>query len=186
MQVLPRRLFSPPLLPVKCCQSIKALSSICRCRLSRLPPFSLGCVWCVSRVSPVQPPPSWQEFQSTNFLMILCGSCLVTGMTDDSPSHCFSPAVHPAVNTLPGAEWSPTNTLLLFGLHVWFSCLSFIHNDQFILVYVSRQRLPFPAFNNSFHSLQADGSPTYIKGCTLCLVLLLVPYVTNYICRPSD
>lgn len=55
---------------------------LCRFRSSRHRPFSPGCVWCVSRVSQVPPPPSWLECRSTNFPMIQCGSCRVTGTAE--------------------------------------------------------------------------------------------------------
>lgn len=54
---------------------------LCRYRLIPHSPCSLEHVWCVSPVSPVQPPLFWQECQSMNCLMTLHGSFHATSMT---------------------------------------------------------------------------------------------------------
>lgn len=61
-----------------------------RCLLSPRPPCSQGRVWCVSLVSPVQPPPSWPAYQSMNFPTILSGSFLENGTVCLAAPHSLS------------------------------------------------------------------------------------------------
>lgn len=102
-----------------------------------------------------------------------------------SVSLLFSDCPSCSENTT-GADWSLTTHFYCRAFWSEFLWMSFTLDDELTLVYFSRHRLSFPAFNKSIDLLQPDSGPTYIKGCTLCLVLLLLPCVTNYICLPSN
>lgn len=83
----------------------------------------------------------------------------MTGTTDNNLSHCFSLTVHPAVRTLQELIGPLQHTFIVEPSDL-NSCVSFTLDDELILVYFSRHRLSFPAFNESIDFSLTVARPT--------------------------